>query len=409
MTQQRILARELFDGTHRRTQAHVITVADGVIASVEPCGDAAAPAADVAAVDVHAAFVMPGLVEAHAHIFLDGAELDGNARSRYLAADFSTMLATARRNVAHSSRAGVTLIRDAGDRYGINKAIRTELRGDADAIIALRAPGLGVKRPKRYGGFMARDIETAADIPPTIEDLAADSDDIKIILTGIIDFTAGRVNGAPQFDTDELSQIVALAHGRGRKTFAHCSGLEGLEVAVAAGVDSIEHGFFMTRDILARMADKSIAWVPTFSPVHFQWARPELAGWDEATVANLRRILDSHSEHVGLAHALGVPLVAGSDAGSQGVEHGAALIDELFHFLDAGVPMDAVLTSATSRPRFLWGAPAAGIAEGHRADLVMLRRSPFDDPAALRQVSGVIRGRASVVADAVSTPEGATV
>jgi imidazolonepropionase-like amidohydrolase len=406
---KRILARELFDGARRRTQAHVITVADGAITSVEPCDDADRAAATLDAADVQAAFVMPGLVEAHAHIFLDGAELDGNARSRYLAADFPTMLATAQRNVARSTRAGITLIRDAGDRYGINKAIRAELRGDPDAIIALRAPGLGVKRPKRYGSFMARDIETAADIAPTIDDLAPDSDDIKIILTGIIDFTAGSVNGAPQFDVDELSQIVALAHSHGRKTFAHCSGLEGLKVAVAAGVDSIEHGFFMTRDILERMADKSIAWVPTFSPVHFQWARPELAGWDAATVTNLRRILDSHSEHVRLAHALRVPLVAGSDAGSQGVDHGAALIDELFHFLDAGVPMDAVLASATSRPRSLWGAPAAGIAEGHQADMVLLRRSPFDDPAALRQVSGVIRGRASFVADAASTREGAAV
>ena len=196
----------------------------------------------------------------------------------------------------------------------------------------------------------------------------------------------------PQFNTDELSEIVARAHGFGRKTFAHCSGVEGLRVAVAAGVDSIEHGFFMTREILEGMAEKSIAWVPTFSPVHFQWARPEFAKWNSATLDNLRRILDAHLVHVGLAHELGVPLVAGSDAGSQGVDHGAALIDEMFHFLDAGVPMAAVLRSATSRPRALWDLPSANIAPGNRADIVLLEGSPFDAPPALRRAKAVVRG-----------------
>lgn len=387
MTTRRILARQIFDGERLLDGPHLVRVEDGTISAVEK-----APAGEAGDSDVVAAFAMPGLVEAHAHIFLDGAELEGEARGAYLGADFDAMMATARGNLAKSTRAGITLIRDAGDRYGVNTAIRDELRGRADAPVAMRAPGLGIKRPKRYGGFMARDIVSADDIAPTIAEIAPAADDIKIILTGIIDFVAGDVKGVPQFNTDELSEIVARARGFGRKTFAHCSGVEGLRVAVAAGVDSIEHGFFMTREILEGMAAKSIAWVPTFSPVHFQWARPEFAKWNSATLDNLRRILDAHLVHVGLAHELGVPLVAGSDAGSQGVDHGAALIDEMFHFLDAGVPMAAVLRSATSRPRALWDVPSANIAPGNRADIVLLEGSPFDAPPALRRAKAVVRG-----------------
>ena len=333
---------------------------------------------------------MPGLVEAHAHLFLDGGELDFDRRSAYLNAEVPDMMETARANVTRSERAGITLVRDAGDRYGINHAIRDELRRER-AGVAVRSPGLGVKRPKRYGGFMARDVESGGNIEAIVEGIAGTADDLKIILTGIIDFVSGSVKGAPQFDETALCAIVAAAHRRGRRSFAHCSGLEGLEVAVSAGVDSIEHGFFMTRDILGRMADKRIAWVPTFSPVHFQWAHPESAGWDAATIANLRRILDSHLEHVAIAHALGVELVAGSDAGSPGVVHGTALIDELLHFLEAGIPMRDVLRSATSRPRRLWDLAAVNIRPGNAAELVIFEQSPFADPIALRRASARIR------------------
>jgi imidazolonepropionase-like amidohydrolase len=383
MTTLHVRLQSYFDGEDLHAGAagpFLITIRDGVIVSI------ATHAADAQA-DIEAPFAMPGLVEAHAHLFLDGGELDLDKRNAYLNAGASDMMDVARANVARSARAGITLVRDAGDRYGINHAIRDELRHDKGASVTVRSPGLGVKRPKRYGGFMARDVEPDGDIDAIVDDMARTADDVKIILTGIIDFASGSVKGSPQFDEEELRRIVAAAHKRGRRTFAHCSGLDGLEVAVSADVDSIEHGFFMTREILARMADKGIAWVPTFSPVHFQWGRPDVAGWDAATIGHLRRILDSHLEHVAIAHTLGVELVAGSDAGSPGVVHGTALIDELFHFLDAGIPMRDVLKSATSRPRRLWDLPAVNIRPGNAAELVIFEQSPFVDPRALRRAS----------------------
>lgn len=382
----RIRVDSYFDGEqYRRNGPVFIEVEEGVIAGVHP-------AAEGIKADLTAAFAMPGLVEAHAHIFLDGAELDPSVRSAYLSADFPSMMETARENASKSARAGVTLIRDAGDRYGVNHAMRAELAQNPNSLVRLRSPSLGIKRPKRYGAFMARDIKHSAEIPAAIAELASCSDDIKIILTGVIDFKASTVKGEPQFSGEELARIVSEACRHGRRTFAHCSGVDGLEVAVSGGVDSIEHGFFMTRDVLVRMVDKGIAWVPTFSPVHFQWACPEIVGWDAATVANLRRILDQHYEHVAMAADMGVMLVAGSDAGSPGVDHGIALIDELFHFLRAGVPMAEVLRSATSRPRELWCEPSANIAKGNRAELVLYAQSPFEAPETLRQPQTVVVG-----------------
>ena len=124
--------------------------------------------------------------------------------------------------------------RDAGDCHGINHAMRDELRGDPAALVSLRSAGMGVKRAKRYGSFIARDVGSIEEIPAVIQELATASDDVKVILTGIIDFEAGAVKGAPQFNVEELQCVIAEARLHGRKTLAHCSGAEGLKVALFA-------------------------------------------------------------------------------------------------------------------------------------------------------------------------------
>lgn len=387
-----ILADACFDGDKLLERGPWrVTVERGTITAIEH----AAPGTEA---DIAGAFLMPGLVEAHAHVFLDGSLTDAGARNARMQTSTSGMLATARSNLAKTTRSGITLVRDAGDRFGINHALREELRNAADLPITLRSPGPALKRPKRYGAFIGHDVGGSDAIIAAVAERCNDgdgapaSDDIKIILTGVVDFAAACVKGDPQFDVGELRLIVTEAHTRGRKTFAHCSGPAGLKVAVAAGVDSIEHGYFMRRDILAQMADKGIAWVPTFAPVAFQRTAPHHAGWDRATVANIARLLDDHAAHVMLAHEMGVAVLAGSDAGSPGVDHGAGLVDELAQLRQAGLPMVAVLRAATSLPRTLWGSDSARIAKGHGADMILLDRSPLDDLQALREVAFVIKG-----------------
>lgn len=356
--------------------------------------------------DEEAAFVMPGLVEAHAHLFLDGGMLNFKNRSAHLKADPDKMMEAARRNVADSLAAGITLIRDAGDRFGINHAIRDEAtRGGHGPVI--RSSGLAIHRAGNYGKFMSRPVGDAADIRATIADISRQCDDLKIILTGIINFEKGCVDAPLQFSEDELKLIVEVAAEHGLPTFAHCSGIEGVRVATAAGIGSIEHGFFLDRPTLEMAAEKEIAWVPTFSPVHFQWAHPEYASWSDETVAKMRRILDNHSAFCGVAHQLGTQIVAGSDAGSQGVRHGPGLIDELFFFAEAGLPMTEILISATSRPRHLWGAAPNRIATAQPAEFITLGASPYVDRTALRDVRLVVReGRVLHRKDRNTAPSG---
>lgn len=377
-----LVVDEWFDGERRRGRA-TLEVAEGRLAGVAEGDHAEALGARGWRVE-RGAFLMPGLVDAHVHLFLDGAPTDAALRSAHLRQDVPALTEAARRSARQSLACGVTLVRDAGDRHGINNRVRGEAALPGSGMAQVRSGGLGVKRARRYGAFMATDVDDDESIRGSVRRLARDNDEIKLILTGIIDFDAGAVTDEPQFTAEAARIVVEAAHAAGRKVFAHCSGAKGLQVAVAAGVDAIEHGFFMSREILAVMRDRQLAWTPTFCPVHFQWAHPDAVGWSTNTVGHLRRILDGHAEHLRIARELGVTVLVGTDAGSMGVVHGQALFDEIDRFLEAGWPMQAVLSAATAAARRHFGAAPPTLAAGAAFDAVLLPVSPFDRPAALR-------------------------
>ena len=390
-TELALVVDEWFDGALRRCSMATFFVRQGRIEQIIH-GDAGADFAARGIAVERGAFLMPGLVDAHVHLFLNGAPTDAPTRSAHLKKPLDELVAAARCSARQALACGVTLVRDAGDRHGINHRIRDESRVAGADFCHVRSGGLGVKRPKRYGAFMARDVEDDAAIRESVADLARDNDEIKLILTGIIDFDAGAVTDEPQFSLDAARLVVDTAHANGRMTFAHCSGEKGLKIAVGAGVGSIEHGFFMDRETLAVMRDKRIAWTPTFCPVHFQWAHPEAAGWSSNTQGNLRRILDGHAEHLGLAAEMGVPLLIGTDAGSMGVEHGHALFDEIDRYLEAGLDMTTVLAAATATARRHFGMEHPRLEAGAPFDAVLLAASPFAQPAALRRPLRVWKG-----------------
>jgi imidazolonepropionase-like amidohydrolase len=374
---------EWFDGDRHHAEPATFVVEDGVIADIAQ-GDHGPALADRGLAVVRGGFLMPGLVDAHVHLFLDGAPTDGPTRSAHLKKPLEELTEAARQSARQSLDCGVTLVRDAGDRHGINNRVRDEARR-GDGLARVRSGGLGVKRPKRYGAFMAQDVEDNEAIRASVARLAADNDEIKLILTGIIDFDAGAVTDEPQFDLESTRLVVETARAHGRQTFAHCSGEKGLDIAARAGIGSIEHGFFMTREILAIMRDRQVAWTPTFCPVHFQWAKPEAVGWSANTVGNLRRILDRHAEHLRLADEMGVPLLMGTDAGSMGVEHGRAMLDEIDRYLEAGLTLERTLAAATSAARRHFGAPSVRLDRGAPFEAVLLDESPFGMLSALRR------------------------
>lgn len=340
------------------------------------------------------AFAMPSLVDAHVHVFLDGAELDAGRRKVAMGADDELVLDVARANAERAWQAGITVLRDAGDPRGVNHAIREELAA-ARHPVTLRSPGPALHRPGRYGSFLGRAVAHDGDIAAMVDQLCDHVDDIKVLLTGVIDFASGQVKGQPQFDEAAARAMVATARRRGRPAFAHCNGPEGLRVAIAAGFESVEHGYLMDEESLRAMAGEGVAWTPTLAPVAAQRRLdPAISGFAPDVLACLDGILARHAESISRAAQLGVPLYAGSDAGGQGVPHGSGLIDEILLMAEAGAPMEMLLRGATSLPRRRWRLDGGVIRSGAPADLVLLPASPLDDPAALGRARHWRRERA---------------
>ncbi|HEY1490625.1 MAG TPA: amidohydrolase family protein, partial [Verrucomicrobiae bacterium] len=275
--------------------------------------------------------LLPGLIEAHAHLFLEGGELNLDTRAAYLKQTPEELLRHARSRLEKLVRLGVIAVRDAGDKDGVGLALSNLYKSTNHPVMPyLDSPGAAIHHRGRYGGFMADALENYASPLACVGNrVKAGADRIKLIPTGIINFKRGAVTAEPQMTTAEVAEIVTAAKSFDKQTFAHASGDVGIECTIDGGVDSVEHGFFVRDDQLAKMRDRQIAWVPTFAPVQEQVDHAEVMGWDAEVVSNLNKILEQHAVSLVKAHGLGVQIIAGSDAGSAGVAHGTGFLREL--------------------------------------------------------------------------------
>jgi imidazolonepropionase-like amidohydrolase len=341
------------------------------------------------------ATALPCLIEAHAHLFLDGAPVQFEERDAYLKKSPDFMLERAKMRLPRLLEFGVGAVRDAGDKHGVGLALAKDAKtriGQLATMPYLDSPGPAIYHRGRYGSFMGEPIEDHASPEACVAArVAAGADRIKLLATGIINFQAGKVTTPPQMSGEEIAQFVAAARTHGKQTFAHASGSDGIENCIEGGVTTIEHGFFITEEQLRKMRDRQIAWVPTFAPVQLQIDQAKVLGWSEKIVAHLQRIIDSHQQMLRRAHELGVTIVAGSDAGSCGVPHGLGLLAEMEQMERAGVPAMSVIRSATgiSSGTLTFPEPIGQLKPGHRARFIISQNDPLITVANLQHTRGI--------------------
>ena len=366
-----------------------VLVADQRITWLRPTSDEPALPPDVRIIDAGGSTIVPGMVDAHSHLTLPGGShwIDRGADPP------DDLLEVAEHNGDLLGRAGVRWARDVGSPMAVDPrdgqrralALRVRERWRLDlARPRVRVAGTWIS----HSGVLTGGLLVEADDGPSLLTAASTqldngADFLKLYLDG------PKKEEAP-WSAEDVRAVVDLAHGRGAKVTAHSGFLVGARVAIDAGVDSIEHGFELDSDAVAKMGRQGTFLVSTLA-IFRSWASfaqtttiPRFAG-DEGKERMARR-RERAIESVRLAYRAGVRIAAGTDfgGGSLRANHLAWEVESL---VEAGLKPWEALASATIRGGALLDEPDAGrIFEGGPADFFLVHGDPLSDPTSLWRV-----------------------
>lgn len=260
--------------------------------------------------------------ECHAHIIMDGVNYRRAVDMHKNGPDDQIIKAHLK---AYQDK-GITFVRDGGDALGVSlraKEIAPEYGID------YRTPVFAIHKEGHYGSIVGKSFATMREFHDRVlEAKKAGADFIKIMTTGIMDFNMhGAVTGTP-LDAAEVKEMVHIAHEEGMNVMSHTNGDYGVQAAVEAGVDSLEHGNYMNEDSLAMLAQSHTVWVPTLVTVR------NLMGDGRYGDEVLWPIIETAKENVRKAFQLGIKVAPGSDAGAYRVLHGQGIQDEMDSFVE---------------------------------------------------------------------------
>lgn len=335
--------------------------------------------------------VLPGLIDGHTHIFLEGAELDFAKRKAYQSQDAVDLLAASVERCRKLVKHGIIAMRDGGDKDGVGFFLSRHK--PSGAVAEVFSPGPGINRIKRYGKFFCEPFEDFETAEQVIDNrIQRGADHIKIVPTGIINFAKATVVAKPQYSIEEVQALTSVAHARGKHVMAHASGSIGIGIAIEGGVDTIEHGFFVSDEQLQRMLELGTIWVPTFAPVQKQVDHADAMGWGQLERDNLQIIVDNHAKSLRKALELGISVLVGSDAGSCGVAHAEGLFYEMELLENAGMPTLEVINACTSgNAKALLNNPNYGqLAAGQKSRFILTAHHPLQSVSELRKSKTVI-------------------
>jgi imidazolonepropionase-like amidohydrolase len=347
-------------------------------------------------IDVPGGTILPGYIDAHVHLAFDG----GDDPVAALTAGGVTVDALAERALALLD-GGVTTARDLGDAGTRTGQLRDGIAAGARTGPRLLCAYRPLTSPGGHCWFMGGEVRGEDAIRRLIRDqVLAGADLVKIMVTGGRLTAGGPPPWAVQFPAGDVAAAVEEAHRWGRPVAAHAHGVDGIALAIAAGVDTLEHCSFLDpgggrvlRDDLVEALVRTR--IPVCATVHGRWpdmvavvGRPRY----EQNLAMLRRLEER-----------GVRLIGGRDAGiaAAGFDRYA---ESLLVYGAAGFSARDVIALATTRPAAALGLgdETGRLAPGYRADVVVVAGDPLADLTALTRV------RLVVAAGVPHVPAGAT-
>lgn len=385
-----------------------IFVRDGIIERISPT-DEGLDVTDYKVIDARGLYAMPGLINAHAHLFGTGAPskiLSGGGAQKLVlkitrsAIGPAILRALVRSSCAQELNSGVTTLRSLGDFRFSDIEVRDEIRkgkGKAAGLNllvsgpALTAPGghgdgtfaLTASTPSEFAALVAQNVMNGADV-------------VKICITGGV--TDAKKKGEPgevKMTEEQVKAACDRAHKLGKKVAAHIQSPLGVEIAAKYGVDTIEHGAHMSAEAAAALKARGGAVVATYTPAYpYFKLPPEVTKLDDIRVFNSGIVLDGMTQCVKDAYAAGITVGMGTDASCPfSTQYG--MWREIIYFAKlGGFGVKAALKAATIGNAAVVGESerTGSLEVGKRADIILLSRSPVSHPETLRAPKTVIAG-----------------
>ena len=378
-----------------------IVIRDGKVAEVLAGFQAGPAGANV--IDLKDRFVLPGLIDSHVHLDSDAggdaalieAMTDSPARAAYRAAG----------NAKKTLMAGFTTVRNLGDGSGATLALR-------DAVAAGELPGPRIIDAGRSisttSGHMDATLSVSEDLHSAInQDNLCDGiescrqairkqirrgvDVIKIATTGGVNSRIGAGLGRQLFN-DEVKALVDTAHLYGKKVAVHAHGDDGVNAALAAGADSIEHGTMLTDESIKLFKSSGAYYVPTLSTVngYIERLAANPAAYPPDVLAKVQWRIGITGKSLAKAYPAGVKIAFGTDAGVS--KHGRNA-DEFELMVKHGMPASAAIQAATMNAATLLGVnkEVGSIETGKAADIIAVTGDPIADVTRLKSVRFVMK------------------
>src|SRR5262247_525633 len=358
--------------------------------------------ADATVIDVAGRTVLPGLIDAHDHLASHGY---GLATRWGLDEPASTAHLRTARVLADTLAMGYTAVRDAGGLdVGFKLAIEQGLIPGPRLVLGIQivspTGGIGDRvSPSGHACCAVYDPllpNSVGNGPDGVRDVVrtmvrAGADVIKTATTGGASSRPGHGPLDPAFSLEEMQALVTESHALGRRVMCHALGGPGLDTALVAGVDSIEHGSYLAEEpeLMAQMAARGIFLVPTLTVYVYHRESPA-----PHVRARAQALHEHHLATVRRALELGVPIAAGTDAGGHGHPRNAL---ELGCLVEAGLTRMQAVQAATQ-----WAAQCLGLdgelgtlEAGRLADLIVVDGNPLEDVKVLlepRRIHLVMKG-----------------
>lgn len=352
-------------------------------------------------IDLSRKTCLPGLMDMHVHLdgemnpksYIEGFTLNP-ADLAYRAQDFGMK----------TLMAGFTTVRNPGDSYNVTISLRNAINqgivdgpriysagkslattgGHADPTNGTKADLMGDPGPKEGVINSVEDARKAVR-----QHYKEGADFIKITATGGV-LSLAKSGQNPQFTEEELKSVIDTANDYGMHVAAHAHGNEGMLRAVKAGITSIEHGTYMTKDVMKAMKKHGTYYVPTIIAGKFVATKAEVDGFfPEIVRPKARAVGPQIQKTFAQAYDFGVKIAFGTDSGvSAHGDNGK----EFQYMVEAGMPaMEAIQSATVTTAELLKNDKIGVIKEGKLADIIAVDGNPIDNIKLLQNVSFVMK------------------